>query len=123
MKSNSKINPIVKQYELWLGNLPASEGSHVQRGYRPVLIVSNDAANTNSPVVTVVPLTSKLNKQHLPTHVFLQEQGLDKNSIALCEQIITLDKSQLLRRIGYIYKSFDRLAIYYALAIQLGMAA
>lgn len=123
MRSNSKINPIVKQYELWLGNIPSTEDSHVQHGYRPVLIVSNDTANTHSPVVTVVPLTSKLSKHHLPTHVVLHEQGLDKNSIALCEQIITLDKSHLLRRIGYVYKSFDRLAIYHALAVQLGMTA
>lgn len=123
MRSNSKINPIVKQYELWLSNIPASENSHVQHGYRPVLIVSNDTANTHSPVVTVVPLTSKLSKHHLPTHVVLHEQGLNKNSIALCEQIITLDKSHLLRRIGYVYKSFDRLAIYHALAVQLGMTA
>jgi len=125
MKKNvsTKINPIVKQHEIWLGNIPASDGDHVQHGFRPVLIVSNDAANTHSPVITVVPLTSKLGKQHLPTHVFLHEQGLDKNSIALCEQIITLDKSHLIRRIGYVYKSFDRIAIRHALAVQLGMAA
>ena len=125
MKKNisTKINPIVKQHEIWLGNIPSSDGDHVQRGLRPVLIVSNDAANTHSPVITVVPLTSKLSKQHLPTHVFLHEQGLDKNSIALCEQIITLDKSHLIRRIGYVYKSFDRIAIRHALAVQLGMAA
>ncbi len=66
---------------------------------------------------------SQLKKYHLPTHVLLSEQGLHKDSLALCEQIITLDKSHLVHRIGYIYKNFDRLAIRHALAVQLGMAA
>lgn len=121
--NTTKINPIVKQHEIWLGDIPASDGDHVQHGFRPLLVVSNDAANTHSPVITVVPLTSQLNKHRLPTHVLLREQGLYKNSIALCEQIITLDKSHLVRRLGYVYKNFDRLAIRHALAVQLGMAA
>ena len=123
MNNPTKIYPPIKQHEIWLGNIPASDGDHVQHGFRPLLVVSNDAANTHSPVITVVPLTSQLNKHRLPTHVLLREQGLCKNSIALCEQIITLDKSHLVRRIGFVYKSFDRIAIRHALAVQLGMAA
>lgn len=123
MNNPTKIYPPIKQHEIWLGNIPASDGDHVQHGFRPLLVVSNDTANTHSPVVTVVPLTSQMNKHRLPTHVLLREQGLYKNSIALCEQIITLDKSHLVRRIGFVYKSFDRIAIRHALAVQLGMAA
>ena len=123
MNNPTKISPPIKQHEIWLGNIPASDGDHVQHGFRPLLVVSNDAANTHSPVITVVPLTSQMNKHRLPTHVLLREQGLYKNSIALCEQIITLDKSHLVRRIGFVYKSFDRIAIRHALAVQLGMAA
>lgn len=123
MNNPTKIYSPIKQHEIWLGNIPASDGDHVQHGFRPLLVVSNDTANTHSPVVTVVPLTSQMNKHRLPTHVLLREQGLYKNSIALCEQIITLDKSHLVRRIGFVYKSFDRIAIRHALAVQLGMAA
>ena len=123
MNNPTKIYPPIKQHEIWLGNIPASDGDHVQHGFRPLLVVSNDAANTHSPVITVVPLTSQMNKHRLPTHVLLRDQGLYKNSIALCEQIITLDKSHLVRRIGFVYKSFDRIAIRHALAVQLGMAA
>ena len=123
MNNPTKIYPPIKQHEIWLGNIPASDGDHVQHGFRPLLVVSNDTANTHSPVVTVVPLTSQMNKHRLPTHVLLREQGLYKNSIALCEQIITLGKSHLVRRIGFVYKSFDRIAIRHALAVQLGMAA
>ena len=113
----------MKRYEIWMADLPSQKNSHVQGGYRPVIIVSNDAANAHSPVLTVVPMTSKLTKNCLPTHVLIREQGLEKDSLALCEQIITLDTTRLIRRMGYVYRPFDRVAISHALAIQLGMTA
>lgn len=111
----------MRQYEIWMADIPAVKGSHVQYGCRPVVIVSNDAANTYSPVVTVVPLTSRRGKPHLPTHVYLTGQGLGRGSIALCEQVMALDKVHLLHRVGFVYKYFDRLALRHALAVQLGM--
>ena len=112
----------MKRYEIWRAELPSAANSHVQQGVRPVIIVSNDAANTHSPVVTVVPLTSQC-KKPLPTHVLIREQGLSTSSTALCEQIITVDKSRLIKRIGYLLNTFDRLALCHALSVQLGMAA
>ena len=103
----------VKRYDLWMADIPEGSKGHVQYGFRPVLVVSNDMANKYSPVITVVPLTSQLTKRQLPTHVLLQDNGLEKSSLALCEK----------RRVGFIYKEFDRLAIFHALAVQLGMAA
>ena len=35
---------------------------HVQKGKRPVLVISNNKNNFNSPVVTVVPFTSVTKK-------------------------------------------------------------
>lgn len=112
----------VKYMELWTAEIPIVPG-HVQHGRRPVLIVSNDAANTHSPVVTVVPLTSQLKKTHLPTHVLLQGCGLSRSSIACCEQVITLDKSCLNSRMGEITDWFNRLAIRHALAVQFNLTA
>ena len=112
----------MKQFEIWTAALPPLPDSHVQQGFRPVLIVSNDVANNVSPVVTVVPLTTQL-KKPLPTHVLLHGQGLDHASTALCECIMTLDKCRLTKRIGYVYRTFDRLSIRHALSVQLGMAA
>ena len=45
----------------------------------------------------------------------------DRASIALCEQVMALDKTRLMRRIGIVYKAYDRMALRHALAIQLGM--
>ena len=111
----------MKQYDIWMADIPAMENSHIQYGRRPVVIVSNDAANAHSPVLTVVPLTTQMHKHHLPTHVYLAGQGLNRASIALCEQVMALDKARLLWRIGIVYKPFDRLSLNHALAVQLGI--
>lgn len=113
----------MKQFEIWIAKLPNIPNSCVQHGERPVIIVSNDQANEHSPVVTVVPLTSKLGKNALPTHVFLRNRMLDRPSLVLCEQIISVDKPCLRRRIGWVDNPFDRLAIRHALLVQLNMAA
>ena len=102
--------------ELWLANLPVTPG-HVQHGTRPVVIVSNDVANN----VTAVPLTSNRKAATLPTHVCLRGYGLAATSIATSEQVMALDRSCLIRRLGEVSDWYDRLAIQHALAEQLGI--
>ena len=113
----------MKQYEVWVAYLPTVKGSHVQGGCRPVVVVSNDMANTHSPVITIVPLTSNLHKNPLPTHVMLSAEGLPTVSIALCEQITAVDKPLLSHCIGYIGEESVRAKLSRALAVQLGMTA
>lgn len=113
----------MKQFEIWVAELPSLPESHIQRGRRPVIIVSNDRVNANNPVVTVVPLTARCKRVIIPTHVILQLPELERPSIALCEHIMPLDKHRLLRRVGYLHGWFEQLAIHHALSIQLGLAA
>ena len=112
-------NNTIQNMEIWLANLPVTPG-HVRHGRRPVVIVSNDANNA-SPIVTIVPLTSNRKKLTQPTHVCLRGCGLSATSIALCEQVMALDKTCLLRRVGEVSRWFERLAIQHALAVQLGI--
>lgn len=105
----------MKQYDVWLADIPAPKGSHVQHGRRPVVIISNNLANTHSPVVTVIPLTSQMNKHQLPTHVYLWGQRLNRASIALCEQVMAVDKTRLLRRMGIVYKAYTILPIQFSI--------
>ena len=65
----------MKRFEIWFADLPRIDGSHVQQGFRPILIISNDRANTYSPVIIAIPLTSRLTKRPMPTHVRLQGHG------------------------------------------------
>ena len=94
-----------------------------QGGIRPVIIVQNNTGNRFSPTVIVSPLTSKLLKTKLPTHVMIRasQSGLPKDSIALTEQVRVLDKS----RIKSYITSVDRLTLARlneALEISLGLA-
>lgn len=113
----------MKRYEIYQANLPSVAGSHVQSGSRPVVVVSNDMANAYSPVVTVVPLTTRLGEKCLPTHVVLLTSGLRTVSFALCDRLTALDKSRMTHYIGYVTDPDDRAALDRAMSIQLGLAA
>ena len=94
-----------KQYEIWFAELGDHYGTSVQSGNRPVLVISNDVANCNSPIITVIPLSSKLKKLELPVHIVLTEDECEmlrdehlEDSILLVEQITTIDKTALFNR-------------------------
>ena len=57
------------------------DNGSLQEGRSPILIISNDLANKHSPVVTIVPLTSKLRKNPLPTHVLIEGCGTLKKAL------------------------------------------
>jgi mRNA-degrading endonuclease toxin of MazEF toxin-antitoxin module len=78
---------------IYYANMQPSIGSEL-RGVRPVIIVSNDISNKFSPNVTVIAITSQINKPKLPTHVALSNI-LEIPSVALAEQVRTIDKSRL----------------------------
>lgn len=70
----------------------------VQNDGRPVVIISNNAANRFSTAITVVPLTTAV-KKDLPTHIkVLMEDG--KISTVLGEQIRTVSVETLDKYIG-----------------------
>ena len=109
-----------KRGDMFFADLPQGVGSE-QSGYRPVIILQNDVGNKHSTTVIVAPLTSVSNaKAKLPTHYVMKaENGLEKPSIVLLEQIHTIDKQRLQKYIGKA--SDEALAgIEYALAISLG---
>lgn len=70
-----------------------------QAGGRPGIIVSNDVGNEHSPVVTVVYLTTQ-EKKPLPTHVKINTAI--KPSVALCEQIYSVDKGRIWKYINEV---------------------
>lgn len=94
-----------------------------QGGLRPVLIIQNNVGNKYSPTVIVTAITSKLDKAKLPTHIELsaEKYHLPKDSVALLEQIRTLDKRRLREKITVLedgkMKEINR-----AILISLGFA-
>lgn len=81
-----------------------SNGTHLQSGTRPAIIIQNNIGNKYSPVVQVVPITSRLNKKHLPTHVFLPANvcGIPMDSIAQCEGSRPVDKRSIKGKISQL---------------------
>lgn len=69
-----------------------------QGGTRPVLVVKNQKGIDNGSVVTIIPITSKINKgKNIPTHVAIgTECGLLMDSNLQIEQIKTISKNRLL---------------------------
>ena len=107
-------------FEIWIAQLPARKGCCTKCGCRPVVVVSEEAYEP-LPYVSVIPLTKKLTAQQLPTHVLLCSRFLDRPSRALCEQVTTVEKTRLIRRIGYVEEPFDRFALRRALALHLNL--
>ena len=88
--------------DIYDARLSPTEGSE-QAGMRPVVIVSRDAINRNSPVVVIVPLTDAANvKRQYPNNVSIKagEGGLTLDSIALGGQLRAIATSRLLQRRG-----------------------
>ena len=95
--------------DVFSARLDPTEGSE-QAGTRPVVVISRDSINANSPVVVVVPLTDATNvKRTYPSHVFLPKGSgaLKMDSVAKTEQIRAI---QVSRFAGY-YGRLDRDAI------------
>ena len=117
----------VNKYDIWFAALPqAVPGNRVLSGPRPVVVVSADETNHVCPVVTVIPLTSHLDKPQAPTHALItahESSHLLCNSRAQAAHLTTIDKALLRWRIGRVEDDFERLSLQHALAVQLGLTA
>ena len=91
---------MINRGDIYFCNLDCTQGSE-QGGVRPVLVIQNDMGNKFSPTVIVAAITSSIKKTYLPTHIVLEDvDGLPKKSVVLLEQIRTLDKTRLKKKIG-----------------------
>ena len=78
---------------------------NVQGGCRPVIIAQNDIGNMHSPIVEVIPITSKHKASYMPTHVTITADdisGLDTDSVAMAEQVRVIPQTALRQRVGQL---------------------
>lgn len=116
-------NKIFKYGDIFYANLPIKENSCVQGGRRPVVVVSNDICNKHSKVLSVISVTTSKSKSCLPTHIEILGYGLNAKSIALCEQILSIDTFLIGNKIGSIINTNYIDKIKEALKIQLDLSA
>jgi mRNA interferase MazF len=111
----------MKRGEIYFAVLAPTRGAEVQKT-RPVVVVSNNAANRSAAVVTVVPLTSNVDRV-FPFEVLLMASrtGLNKDSKAMAQQVRTLDKSRLNARPAGQLQTDDLLFLDAALRLHLGL--
>lgn len=107
--------------DIFMARLPEGTEGSIQNGIRPVLIVSNDLANKHSSVITILPITSSQSKSKLPTHVEIQDCGLTKRSLILAEQITSLNRKNLQRKMGTIRLTVYEERVKKAMAVQLNL--
>lgn len=92
----------MKRGEVYNARLNPVEGSEQAGENRPVIIVSRDAINDNSPVVLAVPCTRYTGQRVYPSQLLVQAPngGLDVDSVAMAEQMRAIDKHRLGRLRG-----------------------
>ena len=103
-------------YDVDFGSPRGSE----QAGRRPALVVSNDVNNQRSPVVIVATITKTIPKKAYPFNVPLPAGILPLGGTIYCGQLLTIDKTRLLRHRGEL--DAPKIAdVNRALAVALGL--
>lgn len=88
---------VVNRFDVFLVNLDPTIGSEIQKT-RPCVVVSPDEMNRYISTVIIAPMTTK--GQSYPTRVACQFQGKDGQIVL--DQIRTVDKSRLVKKLGQI---------------------
>ncbi|MCH8041068.1 MAG: type II toxin-antitoxin system PemK/MazF family toxin [Nitrospinae bacterium] len=100
-KRQKVTNP--KRGEIYLVNFDPTLGSEIKKT-RPALILQNDTANRWSPITIVAAITSQFKEPLYPTEVLLKapEGKLEIDSVVLLNQIRSIDKRRLVKRLGVV---------------------
>ena len=96
--------PSPRRGEIWDVNWSPGRGAE-QKGTRPALIIQNDRGNISSSYPLTIVASMSRTERELPLHVRIapsEENGLTDFTDVKCEQVMTIEKSRLIRRRGSI---------------------
>jgi len=88
---------VISRFEVYLVRLNPTEGREIRKT-RPCLIISPDEINRHIGTVIVAPMTTQ--GREYPTRVPVRFQR--KNGQVVLDQIRTVDKMRLVKRLGKI---------------------
>jgi mRNA interferase MazF len=91
---------VIKRFDVFLVNLHPTIGNETQKT-RPCLVISPDEMNRHIATAIIAPMTTK--GRAYPTRVICQFQG--KEGQVVLDQIRTVDKTRLLKKLGQISKN------------------
>ena len=110
----------MKRGEIYILETSDVKGN-IQAGKRPVIIVQNNIGNTHATTTIVCCITSKA-KKGLPMHLEIGKVGgLKLDSTILCEQILTVNKSDLRQYVGAVTKTDTLKRLDRCLSLSLGI--
>jgi mRNA interferase MazF len=106
---------------VYLVSFDPAVGSEIQKT-RPALILQNDIANRHSPITIVAAITSQFDEPLYPTEVLITppEGGLTAPSVVLLNQIRSIDRRRLVRRLGTVSQA-TLARVNRAIAVSLGL--
>lgn len=114
--------PSPRRGEIWDVNWSPGRGAE-QQGTRPALVIQNDRGNASATYPLTIVASMSRTERELPLHVRITptgENGLTDYTDVKCEQVMTIEKSRLLRKRGTI--SSDELArVDHALRLSLNL--
>jgi mRNA interferase MazF len=88
--------------DVWQATLDPTVG-HEQAGFRPVLVLSEDAFNASpAGLVTILPITSKARVLRTRVTISPPDGGLKLTSYVVCEQPRTISSRRLVKRVGAV---------------------
>jgi mRNA interferase MazF len=96
--------PSPRRGEIWDVNWSPGRGAE-QQGTRPALVIQNDRGNASSSYPLTIVASMSRTERELPLHVRIApspENGLSDHTDVKCEQLMTIEKSRLLRKRGTI---------------------
>lgn len=118
-KRQKVISP--RRGEVYLVSFDPTLGAEIRKT-RPALILQNDVFNRHSPITIVATITSQFDERLYPTEVLIKapEGGMESDSVVLLNQIRSIDKQRLIKRLGILLPSTIR-QVERALLISFGM--
>ncbi len=107
--------------EVYLVSFDPTMGAEIKKT-RPALIIQNDIANRWSPVTIVAAISSRADHSVYPAHVRVDppEGSLNVPSVVLLNQIRSIDRRRLVKRLGRLRPDTMKL-VNRALQISLGL--
>ena len=107
--------------DVYLVNFAPTIGAEVKKT-RPAVVIQNDIGNRWSPITIVAAMTSRFEDPLYPTEVLVKasEGGLAIDSVVLLNQLRSVDKARLVRRLGAL-KSQTVREVDRALLLSLGL--
>ena len=92
-----------KRGSVYLANFDPTIGAEVKKT-RPAAIISNNVANQYSPIVIVAAITARAEPKFDEVLIKPPEGGLTKPSVILPNQIRSIDKRRLVKKLGDLSK-------------------